>query len=99
MLEGPPAAPIGVNTTVDESNFSPSMASIILTWSASSGTDNYTIMVSPPLPSGQTPLSTTTTMLQLTVLYNEDYTLSIAAHNCGGTSNTTVISSRVGNKH
>ena len=49
----PPAAPSGVMTTADQSQFTPSTASITLTWSASSGADNYTIMVTPLLPSGQ----------------------------------------------
>ena len=97
VLEGPPAAPTGVMTTVDESRFTASTASITLTWSASSGADNYTIMVTPPLPSGQSLLSTTTTSLQLMVLYNEEYSLNITAHNHCGTNNTFVISSPIGN--
>ena len=60
-----PAAPSGVMTTADQSQFTPSTASITLTWSASSGADNYTIMVTPLLPSGQSLVSTTTTSLQL----------------------------------
>ena len=48
-------------TTADERQFTPSTASITVTWSASSGADNYTIMVTPLLPSGQSLVSTTTT--------------------------------------
>ena len=71
--------------------FTSSTASITLTWSASSGADNYTIVVTPPLPSGQSLLSTTTTsqqLQQLTVLYNEKYSINITAHNCAGSSTT-----------
>ena len=98
MLEGPPAAPSGVMITVDESQFTPSTAFITITWSASSLADNYTIMVTPPLPSGESLLSTATTSLQLTVLYNEQYSLNITAHNCGGTNNTIVNPLAVGNQ-
>ena len=91
----PPTAPSGVMTTVDESHFTPSTASITLTWSASSGSDNYTIIVTPPLPSGQSLLSTTTTSLQLTVLYNKEYSINITAHNCAGSNSTIVVPFRV----
>ena len=95
-----PAAPSGVMTTADQSQFTPSTAaaSITLTWSASSGADNYTIMVTPLLPSGQSLVSTTTTSLQLTVLYNEEYSINITAQNCGG-SNSTVVALTVGNQY
>ena len=73
-------------TTTDQSQFTPSTASITLTWSASSGADNYTIMVTPLLPSGQSLVSTTTTSLQLTVLYNEEYSINITAQNCVGSN-------------
>ena len=95
MHEVAPAAPSGVMTTVDQSQFTPSTASITLTWSASSGADNYTIMVTPLLPSGQSLVSTTTTSLQLTVLYNEEYSINITAHNCAG-SNSIIAPLRVG---
>ena len=77
-------------TTANERQFTPSTASITVTWSASGGADNYTIMVTPLLPSGQSLVSTTTTSLQLTVLYNEDYSINITAQNCAG-SNSTIV--------
>ena len=93
----PPAAPSGVMTIADQSQFTPSTASITLTWSASSGAENYTIMVTPLLPSGQTLVSTTTTSLQLTVPYNEEYSINITAHNCAA-SNSTIVPLTVGNR-
>ena len=78
-------------TTADQSQFTPSTAYITLTWSASSGADNYTIMVTPLLPSGQTLVSTTTTSLQLTVLYNEEYSITITAQNCAGSNSMISI--------
>ena len=85
-------------TTTNERQFTPSTASITVTWSASSGADNYTIMVTPLLPSGQSLVSTTTTSLQLTVLYNEDYSINITAQNCVGRNSTIVpIEVTVGN--
>ena len=82
-------------TTTNEGQFTPSTASITVTWSASSGAENYTIMVTPLLPSGQSLVSTTTTSLQLTVLYNEDYSINITAQNCAG-SNSTILPLTVG---
>ena len=78
-------------TTANERQFTPSTASITVTWSASSGADNYTIMVTPLLPSGQSLVSTTTTSLQLTVLYNEDYSINITAQNCAGSNSTVTM--------
>ena len=77
-------------TTANAEQFTPSTASMTVTWSASSGADNYTIMVTPLLPSRQYLISTTTTSLQLTVLYNEEYAVSITAQNCAGSNSTTV---------
>ena len=94
LYKDPPAAPSGVMTTADQSQFT--TASITLTWSASSGADNYTIMVTPFLPSGQSLVSTTTTSLQLTVLYNEEYSINITAQNCAG-SNSTIVPLTIGN--
>ena len=98
LHKGPPAAPSGVMTTANQSLFTPSTASTTLTWSVNSGADNYTIMVTPLLPSGQSLFSTTTTSLQLTVLYNEEYSINIIAQNCVG-SNSTIVPLRVGNNN
>ena len=94
LHKDPPAAPNRVMNITDY--FNASTASITLTWSASSGADNYTIMVTPLLPSGQSLVSTTTTSLQLTVLYNEEYSINITAQNCAG-SNSTIVPLTVGN--
>ena len=84
-------------TAANERQFTPSTASITVTWSASSWADNYTIMVTPLLPSGQSLVSTTTTSLQLTVLYNEDYSINITAQNCAG-NNSTIVPLTIGNR-
>ena len=99
MHKDPPAAPSGVMTTADQSQFTPSRASITLTWSSSSGADNYTIMVTPLLSSGQSLVSTTTTSLQLTVLYNEEYSINITAQNCVGRNSKTMPLTIIGNCH
>ena len=96
LHKDPPAAPSEVMNISDY--FNASTASITLTWSASSGADNYTIMVTPLLPSGQSLVSTTTTSLQLTVLYNEEYSINITAQNCVG-SNSTIVPLTVGNSN
>ena len=80
---------------IDKSQFTQSTASINLTWSDSSGADNYTIMVTPPLLPEQSLLSTTTTSLQLTVLYNEEYFINITAQNCAGSITTRLNDSLI----
>ena len=89
VCKDPPAAPSGVMTTVDESQSTPRTASITLTWSASSGADNYTIIVTPVLPAGQAVFSTDTTSLQLRVLYNVAYSINITVQNCAGSNSTS----------
>ena len=97
LHKDPPDTPSGVMTTADQSQFTPSTASITLSWSASSGADNYTIMVTPLLPSGQSLVSTTTTSLQLTVFYNEEYSINITAQNCAGSNSLLEQLITVGN--
>ena len=82
--------------TANENQFIPSTASLTVTWTASNGADNYTIMVTPLLPPRQSLVSTTTTSLQLTVFYNEEYSINITAQNCAG-SNSTIVPLTVGN--
>ena len=94
VIKAPPAAPSGVMKNVVESQFTPSTASINLTWSASSEADNYTVMVTPTPPM----LSSTVvvTSLQLSVDYNVEYSINITANNCAG-SRSTIFPLRIGN--
>ena len=69
-------------------------ASVCVTWSPSRGADNYIISVTPlaTIP-GQilSNFTTTNTSVYLTVEYNVNYTINIAAQNyCG--SNSTILS-------
>ena len=92
-IKDPPAAPNGV-TTYDQ--FTKIGASINVTWSTSSGADNYTIKVTPPIMPGQiSDFTTTATSLQLIVVYNVNYFINITAQNCAG-SNSTIVPLAVG---
>ena len=88
-IKDPPAAPSGVMTTYDQ--FTKTGASISVTWSTSSGADNYTIKVTPPMSN----FTTTATSLQLIIVYNVNYSVNITAQNCAG-SNSTIVSLIVG---
>ena len=88
-IEDPPAAPSGVMTTYNQ--YTKTGASISVTWSTSSGADNYTIKVTPPMSN----FTTTATSLQLIIVYNVNYSVNITAQNCAG-SNSTIVSLIVG---
>jgi hypothetical protein len=85
----PPAAPSGVMAT--NKQFTKIGASVNVTWSPSSGADNYTVNVTPPIMPGQSSdFTTTDTSLLLMLEYNVNYTINITVTNCVG-SNTTVL--------
>ena len=86
-IEYPLAAPSGVMTTYDQ--FTQTGASINITWSTSSGADNYTIKVTPPVMPEQSDF-TTATSLKVILVYNVNYSMNITAHNCAG-SNSTIV--------
>ena len=90
----PPAAPSGVMTT-NVTEFAKTGAFVYVTWSTSRGADNYTVRVTTPVMSGQSDFTTTATGLQLTVVYNVNYSVNITAQNCVG-SNSTVVPLIVG---
>ena len=96
-IEYPLVAPSGVMTTYDQ--FTQIGASINITWStiASSGADNYTIKVTPPVMPEQSDFTTTATSLKVILVYNVNYSMNITAHNCAG-SNSTIVPLVAGNK-
>ena len=68
-------------------------------WAPSTGADNYTVSVTPDLPSLGGPVTTTGTSLVLQdVPYNTPHTVSIVATNCAGSSaaTETVINIAIG---
>ena len=80
-------------TTFDQ--FAKTGASISVIWSTSSGADNYTIKVTPPIMPGQSDFTTTATSLQLIIVYSINYSINITAQNCAG-SNSTIVPLVVG---
>lgn len=91
--KGQPPAPNELTKIEHHSQFTPSAASITLIWSASSEPENYTLIVTPPLIiSGESLefLYATASKIQLTVLYNVEYSINITAHNCAGSYSTVV---------
>ena len=47
---------------------------------------NYFITVTPSVESGPTSFTTENSTFQLSVLYNQEYTVSVVANNCAGNS-------------
>ena len=90
ILVGPPTSPVNLMTsTQDDSGVT------TLLWNSSSVVDEYIIFVAPPVESGslfKTPNST----IQLTVLYNQEYNISVVANNCAGNSSSTKINIMIG---
>jgi hypothetical protein len=90
-FEDPPAAPSGIMAT--NKQFTKTGVSVNVTWSTSSGADNYTVNVTPPqaiMPGQSSDFTTTETSLLLMLVYNVNYTINITAKNCAG-SNSTVL--------
>ena len=92
-IEDPPAAPSGVMTTYDQ--FTQTGAFIDVTWSTSSGADNYTIKVTPPVMPEQSDFTTTATSLKLILVYNVNYSINITAHNCAGSNSSLVAGKNI----
>ena len=93
LISSTAAAPSGTKTY---NHFTKIGVSINVTWSTNGTTDNYTIVVTPPVMPGQmSHFTTTNTSLQLMLLYNVNYSINITAHyhNC---NNWTVVSVIVG---
>ena len=79
--------------TTNYRQFTNTGASIILTWSASRGADNYTVNVTPATMPGQiyiADFTITGTSLQLVLEYNVNYAIKITAQNGVG-SNSAVF--------
>ena len=92
-----PAVPSDIMTREDRSQFTLNTASITLTWSTSTVVDSYTIVVIPQSPAVESRIfSTTIERVQLTVQYNEEYSINITAQNCAGT-NSVIVPLFVGN--
>ena len=85
LYEDPPLAPSDLIKIENNSQFTKSVASITLTWSASSGADNYTVIVTPESDTEQPRvLSTSTESVQIRIPYNHQYLVNITAQNCAG---------------
>lgn len=69
-----------------------------LEWTSSDATivDSYVINVSPPIASVST-FTTVNTSIQLFILYNQEYNISVLATNCAGNSTPTETDVKIGN--
>ena len=95
LYKDPPPAPSNVSKI---ENHTRSVASITLSWSVSSGVDNYTITVTPEsvtMIQQQRVLFTSTESVQIEIPYNQQYLVNITAQNCAG-RNSTVLPILVG---
>ena len=91
-LIDPPSPPSSLRVTgsVDSDNSS----TVIAVWTppqSSAGILNYTVSVSPSPLSSDSVFSVTVPQLNLTVEYNQQYTVSVTATNCIGTTDTPAI--------
>ena len=58
---------------------------LVLNWNASGHFEEFFVVVSPSLASGAI-FITINTSLQLPILYNQEYHISVVAYNCAGNS-------------
>ena len=59
--------------------------SVDFQWEVSLHAEQYFITISPPVDSGST-FTTTNTTIQVPVLHNQEYNISVVANNCAGNS-------------
>ena len=88
---GPPTSPMNLSQQAIQGN----SRDITLQWNSSNVVDYYIITVSPPVESGST-FTTPNTSIQLPVLYNQEYNVSVVANNCAGNSEPAEIIFRIG---
>ena len=60
-------------------------------WEASDYADSYFVFVFSPLNNSDSIFTTTNTTFQLSMLYNEEYNISVLASNCAGNSTPVII--------
>ena len=94
-MQGPPSSPLNlmqhliVSACLQVTN----RALVEIQWDSNDMADHYTVIVSPPIESGST-FTTSNTSIQLPVLYNQEYNISVVANNCAGNSLSAEISIR-----
>ena len=64
-------------------------------WNSNDEVEYSNVNVSPPVESGST-FTTPNNTIQLSVLYNQDYNISVVANNCAGNSTPTEVNVRIG---
>ena len=70
--------------------------SVDVHWESSDYADSYFIFVFPPLNNCDSIFTTTNTTFQLSILYNEEYNISVFASNCAGNSTPVIVSVFIG---
>ena len=94
---GTPLPPTSPTSMVAGQTAGTTSATVTLQWAPSTGADNYTVSVTPDLPSLGGPVTTTGTSLELQdVPYNTPHTVSIVATNCAGSSAATETDVNIG---
>ena len=73
---------------ISNASYGRDSVSVTVTWSTSTGADNYTVVVLPQLQSADPMFTVNTNSLSLTLQYNIQYFVNITASNCAGRSNS-----------
>ena len=68
---------------------------ITLLWDSGDVVDEYIIFVTPPVESGSIFITSNTT-IQLPMLYNQRYNISVVANKCAGNSSSTKTDVMIG---
>ena len=64
---------------------------LLLQWNASEATDNYIITSSPSVAGSRSNIITPNTTIEIPVLHNQEYNISVIASNCAGNSTPAEI--------
>ena len=93
---GPPHSPTNLmQETVVSQGTHLNNSMIRISWNLVDTADNYIISISPSVESGST-FTTSNTSIQLPLIYNTVYNISVVASNCAGNSTPTYITITTG---
>jgi hypothetical protein len=101
----PPASPVFLNHSLMVTNGSTNGTAVMLEWlsAASDATVTmvsdltYTVLIYPPMISPKSLFTTSNTSIQLFILYNQEYNITVVASNCAGNSTSAITTLRIGN--
>ena len=95
-MQGPPTSPMNLRQYLITSQVTNGTL-VEIQWNSADVVDYYIITISPwPLHELQSTFTTLTATIQLSMLYNQEYNVTVVASNCAGNSTPADINIKIG---